>query len=92
MSHHESAPDINLLSGEFWGRNPHDELVTGPRAGGLSLRPRRRSATGSARRSSRHMPSGDGPRTGSASARIRSISARSSSESRTSSAPTESIR
>jgi cytochrome P450 family 142 subfamily A polypeptide 1 len=27
MSHRESSPDINLLSGDFWGRNPHDELA-----------------------------------------------------------------
>jgi cytochrome P450 family 142 subfamily A polypeptide 1 len=26
MSHDRETPDINLLSGEFWGRNPHDEL------------------------------------------------------------------
>ena len=27
MSHHESPPDISLLSGDFWGRNPHEELT-----------------------------------------------------------------
>src|SRR6476469_6886857 len=26
MSSHTSTPDINLLSGDFWGRNPHAEL------------------------------------------------------------------
>ena len=26
MSSDRKIPDINLLSGEFWGRNPHDEL------------------------------------------------------------------